>query len=209
MARYNFKQSEAHWQEEWEKSGCFAVKDKVGGPKYYVLEMFPYPSGRIHMGHVRNYTLGDVVARHKKARGFSVLHPMGWDAFGLPAENAAIANKVPPKDWTEENIGAPLVELAGEFSLRDIKLKEKMARRQRHLIDIPHIPGAHDQATGIGIGFDLLDHLRNLIHNPAVSRLPLSPLMSVDRPEVSRFIRPLIPDTNLVLIEITNVSVAL
>jgi leucyl-tRNA synthetase len=110
-ARYNYKDAEPKWQRIWADKGCFAAGSDLSRPKYYVLEMFPYPSGRIHMGHVRNYAMGDVVARYRRARGFNVLHPMGWDAFGLPAENAARDQKIHPANWTYDNIAAMRGEL--------------------------------------------------------------------------------------------------
>ena len=109
--RYNVRESEAKWRKAWADAGIFTTSNDDPRPKYYVLEMFPYPSGRIHMGHVRNYAMGDVVARYRRARGFSVLHPMGWDAFGMPAENAAMQNNTHPAKWTYANIDAMRAQL--------------------------------------------------------------------------------------------------
>ena len=119
IERYNARETEPHWQRIWDERGIFrtpnasqsAAGSKDAKPKYYVLEMFPYPSGRIHMGHVRNYAMGDVVARYKRARGFEVLHPMGWDAFGMPAENAARDNRSHPATWTYRNIDTMRAQL--------------------------------------------------------------------------------------------------
>ena len=102
--KYNFKEIEQKWQKYWEENQCFKTVEDDSKEKYYCLEMFPYPSGKLHMGHVRNYSIGDVVARFNKMDGYNVLHPMGWDSFGLPAENAAIKHGIHPSKWTWDNI---------------------------------------------------------------------------------------------------------
>lgn len=116
MAHYNFSEIEAKWQKSWEDSKLFKTEVDHTRDKFYLLEMFPYPSGKLHMGHVRNYSIGDVAARFKKMKGFNVLHPMGWDSFGLPAENAAIKNGIHPNIWTWENIA----EMRGQLKLLGI-----------------------------------------------------------------------------------------
>ena len=142
MSRYNAREVEPKWQAAWEAAGSFRAERDESRPKYYVLEMFPYPSGRIHMGHVRNYAMGDVIARYKRARGFNVLHPMGWDAFGMPAENAAMANNTHPGTWTYANIDAMRAQLKSmglsldwsrEFATCD---PEYYAQQQRLFLDM-------------------------------------------------------------------------
>ena len=110
--KYNFKEIEKKWQDYWEQNQLFKCTEDKTKKKYYVLEMFPYPSGKLHMGHVRNYSIGDVVARFKKMDGYNVLHPMGFDSFGLPAENAAIQHGIHPSKWTWDNIHRLWTEFA-------------------------------------------------------------------------------------------------
>lgn len=142
IRRYNARDAEPRWQKAWEEKQLFVTGNDDPRPKYYVLEMFPYPSGRIHIGHTRNYTMGDVVARYMRAKGYNVLHPMGWDAFGLPAENAAMQNRVNPKTWTYDNIAAMRDQLklmglsldwAREFATCDV---EYYTQQQKLFLDM-------------------------------------------------------------------------
>ena len=137
VERYNSNVVESYWQKAWEQAKVFKTSNQDNRPKYYVLEMFPYPSGHIHMGHVRNYAMGDVVARYRRANGYNVLHPMGWDAFGMPAENAAMQNKVHPRDWTYENISVMRTQLKSmglsldwsrEFATCDVEYYKQQQR---------------------------------------------------------------------------------
>jgi leucyl-tRNA synthetase len=141
VERYDHRNCEPKWRAAWDDAKLFETDNDAPGEKYYVLEMFPYPSGRIHMGHVRNYAMGDVVARFKRAQGYNVLHPMGWDAFGMPAENAAMKNKVHPAEWTYENIAAMRAQLKSmglsldwsrEFATCDV---EYYAQQQALFVD--------------------------------------------------------------------------
>src|SRR6201999_1224597 len=108
---YDHNEIELKWLEKWNATDLYRAEENSDKPKYYVLEMLPYPSGALHIGHIRNYSIGDALARYMWMRGYNVLHPMGWDAFGLPAENAAIAHQRPPRDWTLKNIEAMKVQM--------------------------------------------------------------------------------------------------
>ncbi|WBT38665.1 leucine--tRNA ligase [Hyphomicrobium sp. DMF-1] len=160
--RYNAPAREKHWQKVWEEGEIFRASDDRSQPKCYVLEMFPYPSGRIHMGHVRNYAMGDVVARFKRAKGFNVLHPMGWDAFGMPAENAAIERKTHPATWTYANIETMKTQLKSMgLSLdwsREIATcsPEYYAQQQRLFLDLYKKGLAYRKSSKVN--WDPVDH---------------------------------------------------
>ncbi len=162
MSRYNAAEIEPKWQAAWENAKAFAADDASEKPKYYALEMFPYPSGRIHMGHVRNYAMGDVIARYKRARGFEVLHPMGWDAFGMPAENAAQATGGHPKDWTYANIEAmraPLKRLG--FSLdwsREFATCDVDYYKQQQFIFLKFLENGLVYRKSSKVNWDPVDH---------------------------------------------------
>jgi leucyl-tRNA synthetase len=159
---YDAPAREKHWQEAWDKAGIFHASNDGEGPKCYVLEMFPYPSGRIHVGHSRNYTMGDVFARYKRAKGFNVLHPMGWDAFGMPAENAAMERKVHPAEWTYQNIDTMRRQLKSMgFSLdwsREIATcsPEYYAQQQKLFLDFLKKDLAYRKSSKVN--WDPVDH---------------------------------------------------
>lgn len=153
---------EPKWQKTWEDGGCFQVGTTSSKPKYYVLEMFPYPSGRIHMGHVRNYTMGDVLARFMRAKGYEVLHPMGWDAFGMPAENAAMERKVHPKTWTLDNIATMRKQLKSlGFSLdwtREFATCDPQYYRHEQEMFLDFLDAGLVERKASSVNWDPVDH---------------------------------------------------
>ena len=160
--RFNPKTSDPRWQRVWEEKQTFAADDNSAKPRTYVLEMFPYPSGRIHMGHVRNYTMGDVIARYRRAKGYEVLHPMGWDAFGMPAENAAFEKKVHPGNWTRANIATMRDQLKGlGFALdwsREIATCEPEYYGQEQALFLDLYEGGLVYRKESSVNWDPVDH---------------------------------------------------
>ncbi len=160
--RYNAKEAEPRWQRAWADRNLFETRTDDPRPKYYMLEMFPYPSGRIHMGHVRNYAMGDVLARYRRARGFNVLHPMGWDAFGMPAENAAMQNKVHPKAWTYANIASMRAQLlAMGLSIdwsREFATCDPAYYRHQQRLFLDFLEAGFVDRTSAKVNWDPVDH---------------------------------------------------